>query len=100
MFCLAGNASRSLVRSRTLSKRFSSGVSAKITDSEDLPVVRLIDFYKGGAAKDTFVETVGNALKDVGVFVIQDHGFDTPFRNLAYQHAQDLFELDDSVKNR
>ena len=77
----------------------SSGTSAKL-GTEGVPVVQLIDFYKGGQERVDFINTVGDALKDVGVFSIQSHGFDTPFRNLAYQHTEMFFNYPDSVKKR
>jgi isopenicillin N synthase-like dioxygenase len=75
----------------------SSGTSAKV-GTEGVPVVQLIDFYKGGQERVDFINTVGDALKDVGVFSIQSHGFDTPFRNLAYQHTEGFFNTPESVK--
>lgn len=65
---------------------------------QTIPVASLKDFQAGGALQDQFVRTVGDALVDIGFFALQDHAVDMTLIDHAYQQAQALFELPESVK--
>lgn len=69
-------------------------------DHQTIPVVSLKDYAAGGAARDRFVKTVGDALVDIGFFALADHGVDMGLIDKAYTLAQDFFMRPDADKRR
>lgn len=67
------------------------------TISPTIPVVDLQDF-RTPAQQSNFVNTLGNALEDIGFFAVVNHGVDAALIRQAYQVAQQFFELPDAVK--
>jgi isopenicillin N synthase-like dioxygenase len=59
--------------------------------SQTIPVASLKDFAAGGARRQAFVKTVGDALIDIGFFALEDHGVDMGVINRAYSIAEELF---------
>lgn len=68
---------------------------------QTIPVVDLRDFYSDSpSAKQTFVDTVGGALTDVGFFAIENHGVDAGIIDKAYGLARKLFDLPEAEKRK
>ena len=62
--------------------------------TQNIPVVSLRDFVDGSAAtRANFVQTVGDALQDIGFFALADHGVDRTLIRAAYGEAERFFEL-------
>jgi isopenicillin N synthase-like dioxygenase len=59
--------------------------------SQTIPVASLKDFAAGGARRQAFVKTVGDALIDIGFFALEDHGVDMGVINKSYALAEELF---------
>ena len=66
----------------------------------EIPVVFVKDFLSGGEARDHFVKTVGDSLRDIGFFAVSDHEIDPELLRGAYQSAEAFFEqpLADKMK--
>jgi isopenicillin N synthase-like dioxygenase len=61
---------------------------------QTIPVVSLRDFHSGSpAARDAFVQTVGDALEGIGFFALDDHGVDSALITEAYDVTQRFFDL-------
>jgi isopenicillin N synthase-like dioxygenase len=58
---------------------------------QTIPVVDLQDWTRGGAARASFVQTVGEALADTGFFAVKNHGVDAGLIAQAYQQAERFF---------
>jgi isopenicillin N synthase-like dioxygenase len=66
-----------------------------------IPVVSLKSYSQGTANDRTaFVNTVGNALTDLGFFSIEDHGVDMKLIDRCYSIAQEFFMLPTESKKR
>ena len=66
---------------------------------QTIPLVNLQDYLAGtGAARASFIERMGNALKDIGFFAVENHGVDYRLIEKAYQLAGAFFALPDSTK--
>ena len=65
---------------------------------QTIPVASLNDFLAGGARRNQFVQTVGEALVDVGFFALCDHGVNTSLIDAAYRTAEQFFRLDVATK--
>ena len=67
---------------------------------QTIPVADLRDFQQGGAARDRFVKTIGEALVDIGFFALSGHGVDAGLIDKAYSVAQDFFMRPTDLKVR
>ncbi|MFM7202408.1 MAG: isopenicillin N synthase family dioxygenase [Myxococcota bacterium] len=64
---------------------------------QTIPVVSLQDYLQGGPATRTrFIETLGDALVDLGFFALDEHLIDAKLIDQAYGQAQALFDLPES----
>lgn len=66
--------------------------------TQTIPVVSLNDFKAGGAARQRFVSTLGEALSDIGFFAVSDHGVDMSLIERSYAVAEDFFKLPEEEK--
>lgn len=72
---------------------------AQARASQTIPVVSLRDFQEGGTrSRSQFVDTVGDALVDVGFFALTDHGIDAALIARAYDQAKAFFALPVDVR--
>ncbi len=65
---------------------------------QTIPVVSLKDFLAGGAKREQFTKTVGEALADIGFFAVSDHGVDMRLIEKSYKVAEDFFKLAEAEK--
>jgi isopenicillin N synthase-like dioxygenase len=81
-------------------------VQAQISEGEwamnqTIPVVDLNDYLKGSqGSKEAFVAKMGDALKDIGFFALQNHGVDYRLIEKAYQIAGAFFALPEVEKKK
>jgi isopenicillin N synthase-like dioxygenase len=68
--------------------------------TQSLPLVRLTDFTAQGEAQQHFVNTVGQALEQIGFFALSDHGINADLIAAAYDVAQQVFTLPDVTKHQ
>ena len=67
--------------------------------NQTIPLVNLQDYLQGTPAqRDAFVQNMGNALKDIGFFALENHGVDYRLIEKAYQLAGAFFDQPESVK--
>jgi isopenicillin N synthase-like dioxygenase len=67
--------------------------------SQSIPVVDLEDFRSDSPShQQAFVETMGNALEEIGFFAVVNHSVDAALIQQAYAVAQALFELPEATK--
>jgi len=65
-----------------------------------IPQVNLQDFTSNGSQRQkTFVQTIGDALAEIGFFVLAGHGVDTHLISRCYNHAATFFNLPEKVKD-
>ncbi|MBA3463765.1 MAG: isopenicillin N synthase family oxygenase [Deltaproteobacteria bacterium] len=67
---------------------------------QNIPVVDLRDWASGGAARQGFVKTVGQALSDTGFFAVRNHGVTDELMKRAYDVAREFFHLSPDTKSR
>jgi len=67
---------------------------------QNIPVVDLRDWQAGGAAKQRFVDAVGESLADIGFFAVQHHGVPDELTRKAYEVAKAFFHLPAAAKAR
>ncbi len=67
---------------------------------QNIPVVDLRDWASGGAARQGFVKTVGDALSDTGFFAVRNHGVTDELMQRAYDVAKAFFHLPAETKVR
>jgi isopenicillin N synthase-like dioxygenase len=67
---------------------------------QNIPVVDLRDWASGGAARQGFVRTVGQALSDTGFFAVRNHGVTDELMARAYEMARAFFHLPLDIKSR
>lgn len=66
-----------------------------------IPVVTLSDYTHGSPeARQRFVQTFGDGLKEFGFITLQGHGVDHALIQEAYQVFQDFFALDVETKRK
>jgi isopenicillin N synthase-like dioxygenase len=65
-----------------------------------IPVVDVRDWHAGGAARDRFTATVGEALADIGFFALAHHGVPEALSRRAYEAARAFFHLPLEAKAR
>ncbi len=69
--------------------------------SQTIPVVDMAAWHRGSAAeRDTIIQTIGDALADIGFFAVENHGVDSALISRAYETTQRFFELPAEVKER
>jgi isopenicillin N synthase-like dioxygenase len=74
------------------------GIEGKIMN-QTIPLVDLQEYLEGSPAqKQAFVRSMGDALKDIGFFALQNHGVDYRLIEKAYQISADFFDLPESQK--
>ncbi len=67
--------------------------------NQTIPVVDLQEYLRGSQGqKEAFVGRMGDALKDMGFFALQNHGVDYRLIEKAYQLAAAFFDLPESNK--
>lgn len=64
--------------------------------NQTIPVLDLNDFQ--GTSETKFVQTLGDALKDIGFFALQNHGVDYRLIEKAYKMAEAFFDLPEAKK--
>ena len=68
---------------------------------QSIPVVDLGDFLKGTPAqRENFVQTMGDALSDLGFFALENHQVDEQLILRSYDIVAEFFRLDASVKSK
>jgi isopenicillin N synthase-like dioxygenase len=67
---------------------------------QNIPVVDLTSWASGGAARQSFVKTVGEALTDTGFFAVRNHGVSDDLMKRAYDVARTFFHLPLATKSR
>lgn len=68
--------------------------------TQTIPVVSLKDFTAGGGARDRFVNTLGEALSDIGFFAVSDHGVDMSLIERSYAVAEEFFKWPEAEKKK
>jgi isopenicillin N synthase-like dioxygenase len=68
--------------------------------AQTIPVVSLQDYKTGGAAREKFIRTLGEALADIGFFAVSDHGVDMSLIEKSYKVAEDFFKLPEAEKKK
>lgn len=69
--------------------------------TQSIPVVNLRNFTDGSAAERCkFIDTMGDALRDIGFFALENHGVDSSVIERSYQEATKFFELPESAKKK
>ena len=67
----------------------------------NIPVVDCRDFLSEDAGRrEKFVETVGEALIDIGFFAVSHHGIDRDLIAVAYRKAEEFFLLPTETKKK
>jgi len=67
---------------------------------QNIPVVDLRDWAGGVGARQTFVQTVGESLAEIGFFAVRNHGIPDALTQRAYAVAKEFFHLPADVKAR
>lgn len=66
---------------------------------QTIPVVDLEDFLRGTPAqRDNFIQTLGDALCDLGFFALENHQVDAALIERCYQTVAQFFALDEPMK--
>lgn len=72
-----------------------------MTNMQTIPVVDLKAMKNGTTAdRAHFISTVGDALKDIGFFAVENHGVSTALIDKAYAVSQSFFEQEDQAKRK
>ncbi len=67
--------------------------------TQTIPLASLKDFESTDPSKrQRFVQTIGDALVDIGFFALSDHGVDGDLITKAYGAAEDFFDLPETTK--
>ena len=65
-----------------------------------IPVIDFEDFLSDDESRrKKFVSMVGDSLKDIGFFALENHGIAIDLIEKSYQRGDEFFSLDKSVKN-
>ena len=65
-----------------------------------IPVIDFEDFLSDDESRrKKFVSSVGDSLKDIGFFALENHGIAIDLIEKSYQRGDEFFSLDNSVKN-
>ena len=65
-----------------------------------LAVCDLSDWRAGGERREYFVQSMGEALQDIGFFALTGHGIDVESIKRSYEVADEFFNLEQEVKNQ
>ncbi len=65
---------------------------------QTIPVVDLKDYQGSPGAKQNFVQVMGDSLKEMGFFALQNHGVDYRLIEKAYKLSEAFFDLSVSQK--
>ncbi len=65
-----------------------------------LAICDLADWRAGGERRESFVNSMGAALQDIGFFALTGHGIDVEAIKKSYTVAEDFFHLSQDEKNR
>jgi isopenicillin N synthase-like dioxygenase len=66
---------------------------------QTIPVVDLNDFKSdSSSSREQFVQTVGDALKDIGFFAVENHGVDHDLIKEGYALAEEFFAQSEDFK--
>lgn len=69
--------------------------------TQNIPVLDLDDFNSGDTRnEEKFVQDMGEALREIGFFALQNHGVDYRLIEKAYQTAEAFFNLTESEKKK
>ena len=69
--------------------------------SQTIPVVDMAAWHRGSAAeREAIIQTIGDALADIGFFAVENHGVDSALITKAYDTARRFFELPEATKER
>lgn len=69
--------------------------------SQTIPVVDMAAWHHGSAAeRDAIIQTIGDALADIGFFAVENHGVDSALITRAYDTTLRFFELPQETKER
>ncbi len=69
-------------------------------DRKRIPVCDFADFQSGDMErKEKFIRDMGDALKDIGFFALENHGIPLEEIDSAYTEAKDFFTLDIQTKS-
>jgi isopenicillin N synthase-like dioxygenase len=66
--------------------------------NQTIPLVNLDDFLGSPSQKAKFVSSMGDALKDIGFFALENHGVDYRLIEKAYQISANFFDLPEEKK--
>ena len=67
---------------------------------QSIPVCDFADFQSEDAERRArFIQEMGDALKDIGFFALENHGIPLDDINSAYSEAKDFFTLDGDAKS-
>lgn len=67
---------------------------------QTIPVADLRDYMQGGQSRQRFVQTIGEALVDIGFFALSGHGIDDRLITQCYALAEDFFMRPEADKRR
>ncbi|MBT6431954.1 MAG: isopenicillin N synthase family oxygenase [Deltaproteobacteria bacterium] len=68
---------------------------------QTIPVVNLSHFHGGSSEQQQqFVQTLGDALMDLGFFAVTNHGVDSTLIERCYKHAELFFSKSEETKKR
>lgn len=65
---------------------------------QTIPVVNLQHFLGSKSQREEFVKEMGNSLKDIGFFALENHGVDYRLIEKAYQVSGDFFRMPEAKK--
>lgn len=60
---------------------------------QSIPVAKLSDFFGPKDHKRRFIQTVGDALAEIGFFALEEHGIEQELINQGYVEAKKFFSL-------
>jgi isopenicillin N synthase-like dioxygenase len=66
--------------------------------SRTLRVCNLEDWFAGGERKEHFIQTLGDALRDIGFFALAGHGISKKNIDASYETIERFFNLDQNTK--
>jgi len=65
-----------------------------------LPVLKLSQWFAGGAARQHFIRDLGHAAREVGFFYLTDHGIEPSQQQHILKLAKQFFSLPDAEKQQ
>ena len=65
-----------------------------------IPVVDFSDYTSGEPKRqEKFIQSVGDSLKDIGFFALENHGIPLESIDRAYEQGDVFFSLEEPLKN-